>query len=309
MIYTLTLNPALDREYAVPAICFDTVLRSPACRVDYGGKGFNVSRAILGLGGSSVALGFVAGWTGRMLAEGLAELGIPAEFVWGGGETRTNVSIVEAGHSRYIKVNEPGCVMSDRDQHALMDLVRSLAGPGDWWVLAGSLPPGAHDALYGEVISLIRAAGGFSILDSSGAALRAGCEAGVTIVKPNQFEAEQLTGKRLDSVEKLPGVLQAIHDLGPQMVVLSLGKQGAVLSDRAQAWHLSPPSITERNPIGAGDALVAGLVKSLADGEAPVAALRWGVACGAATASLDGTAVGSLEQVARLHALVTVAPL
>src|SRR5262245_32359069 len=107
MIYTVTLNPALDRELTVPALVFDEVLRAAESRVDWGGKGFNVSRMLSTLGAQSIALGFAGGRTGEMLHQGLTALGIETDFVWVAGETRTNISIVAAGHAQHMKVNEP----------------------------------------------------------------------------------------------------------------------------------------------------------------------------------------------------------
>jgi pfkB family carbohydrate kinase len=132
MIYTVTLNPALDRELTVPALLFDDVLRATETRVDCGGKGFNVARMLAALGAESVALGFAGGHTGAMLRDGLAALGITTDFVWIAGETRTNVSIVAADYSRHIKVNEPGPIVSAREQAALRARSRERARSGDW---------------------------------------------------------------------------------------------------------------------------------------------------------------------------------
>src|SRR4051794_19429177 len=124
MIYTVTLNPALDRELTVPALVFDDVLRASATRVDCGGKGFNVGRMLGALGAESVALGFAGGHTGSMLRDGLAALGIATDFVWVAGETRTNISIVTTRYDRHIKVNEPGPTISPNEQAELRAQVR-----------------------------------------------------------------------------------------------------------------------------------------------------------------------------------------
>lgn len=165
MIYTLTLNPALDRELTVPAFAFDKVLRATAVRVDWGGKGFNVSRALTALGAESIALGFVGGVTGESLRVGLAELGIRTDFVQVAGETRTNVSIVTEDHTHYLKVNDPGPTITLAEQTALLQKIRAFAQPGDWWVLAGSLPPGVPANFYAQVIQLVQSAGGHAALD------------------------------------------------------------------------------------------------------------------------------------------------
>src|SRR5215217_1281255 len=107
-IYTLTLNPGLDRTLTVAKLDDNTVLRATSSRLDWGGKGFNVSRALQALGEESIALGIVGGYTGKMLTEGLSNLGIATDFVHIDSETRTNTVIEEAGSGRYFKVNEAG---------------------------------------------------------------------------------------------------------------------------------------------------------------------------------------------------------
>lgn len=300
MIYTLTLNPALDRELAVLAFALDEVLRASAVRIDCGGKGLNVSRALAALGAESVALGFVGGATGGSLTVGLADLGIRTDFVQVADETRTNISIVTKDHSHYIKVNTPGPRITPSEQIALLQKISALVQPGDWWVLAGSLPPGVPAAFYAEVIRLVQSAGAYAVLDTSGDPLRAGCAAKPFLVKPNAAEAGELTGDRVASPDEARDAIGKIHTLGPQNVVISLGQGGALYSDGQSVWQAEPPIIEERNPIGAGDALVAGLVWGLSRGHSPPAVLRWGVACGAAAASLNGTAVAPRSLVDRL---------
>ncbi len=301
MIYTVTLNPAVDRELSVPAIEFDSVLRATAWRVDFGGKGFNVSRMLMSLGTPNMALGFAGGRSGELLRDGLEDLGIKTEFVWVEGETRTNVSIVSQADGRYVKANEPGPAIAPADCQALEDKIRSLVQPDDWWVLAGSLPPGVPVTYYVNLIQVIKEAGGYAVLDTSGEALAAGCTAGPHLVKPNELEAHTLTGMPIDSLEEVSAAAAEIQRKGIAIVVISLGKDGALLTDGDETWIASSPAIIERNPIGAGDSLVGGLVWSLHQLHAPAESLRWGVACGAGTASTSGTGVGTRELVESLH--------
>ncbi len=309
MIYTVTLNPAVDRELTVPEIAFDTVLRAVDGRVDYGGKGFNVSRMLIALGQSSTALGFAGGAGGRLLRDGLHSLGIATDFIWIEGETRTNVSIVTADHARYLKVNEPGPTILEEEQQALLAQIERLAAAGDWWVLSGSLPPGVPDDLYARIIRLVQRAGGQAILDASGEALRLGCQAGPLLAKPNEAEAQQLTGLLLGTTAEIAAAAVEIQRLGVSNVVVSLGKEGAVLVGDGQAWLLTSPAVAARNPIGAGDSLVGGLVWGLDQGLALLEALRWGMACGAATAGHRGTAVGQRDEVQALVKLVSATAL
>ncbi|HEY0739122.1 MAG TPA: 1-phosphofructokinase [Herpetosiphonaceae bacterium] len=299
MIYTVTLNPALDRELTVPALSFNDVLRAESVQNDVGGKGFNVSRMLASLGAESVALGFAGGPVGTWLREGLEALGIATDFVQIAGETRTNISIVATGHDQHIKVNEAGPTISADEQQQLRAKIRHLAQAGDWWVLAGSLPPGIAPTYYADLIHDIQAAGAKVLLDTSGAALTAGIAAQPFLAKPNSSEASTLTGIPIAAPDDALRAAAAIA--GVAVVVISMGKDGALLVQSGHGWQATPPRIAESNPIGAGDSMVGGLVWALSRDLPPQDALRWAVACGAATASKPGTAVGSYADVERLQ--------
>lgn len=309
MIYTVTLNPAIDRELLVPKIEYDSVLRAVNSQVDFGGKGFNVSRMLKSLGAYSCALGFVGGKSGEFLQEGLNTLGIKTDFVQVKGETRTNISIVTSNRAHHIKVNEPGPEISTQSQQEMLDRIRKLVQPEDWWILAGSLPPGVPDTIYGDMIRIIEAGSAHVILDSSGKALEFGCHAGAFLVKPNSLEAENLTGISIHAPKDTIRAANAIRRMGVSVVVISLGKSGAVLTNNQESWLACSPHIEESNPIGAGDSLVGGLVWALHTGRTLKEALCWGVACGAVTASLDGTTVGDRTLVEKMFDQIVVEPL
>lgn len=304
MIYTLTLNPAVDRELTVPAMEFDSVLRALESRVDFGGKGFNVSRLLKGLGAPSTAVGFLGGRAGELLQDGLQSLGIGTDFVWVPGETRTNVSIVTQAHDHYIKVNEKGPLVEAANQTELLDKIDSLARPGDWWVLAGSLPPGIADDFYARIVSVLNKHEAQAILDTSGETLRLGCLEKPYLVKPNAEEARALTGLPMESPAEIASAAAEIRRLGARNVIVSMGKAGALLHTGDGTWLTHSPRIKEKNPIGAGDSMVGGLVWALTQGIALKEALGWGVASGAATASLSGTEVGSRALIENLFSQV-----
>jgi 1-phosphofructokinase family hexose kinase len=308
MIFTVTLNPAVDRELTVDRITFDTVLRASDWRVDCGGKGFNVARMLKSLGTSSVALGFAAGKSGELLSDKLKALGIETDFVWVEGETRTNVSIVSSEDGHYVKVNEPGPTITEADLAQLAQKIGGRVQAGDWWVLAGSLPPGVPPSYYAELIAIIQSAGAKVFLDTSDEALRQNCSAKPLLVKPNDEEAHELTGLPVGTKEEIAAVGKAISAMGPASVVISLGKEGAVLVDEGKAWFAASPKIVAANPIGAGDSMVAGIVWGLSQGDSMRDALCKGIACGAATASQKGTTVGTHKQVNELLAQVQIYP-
>ena len=300
MIFTVTLNPAVDRELTVDSIAFDTVLRASDWQVDCGGKGFNVARMLKSLGVASTALGFAAGKTGELLEKRLQALGIETDFTWVEGETRTNVSIISSDNGRYVKVNEPGPTIADEHLVRLKEKIKARARSGDWWVVAGSLPPGVPAEFYGEIIEIIHSVGAKVFLDTSSEALRRSCSAGPLLVKPNAEEAHELTGLPVGDTREIAEAGTAICTMGPANVIVSLGKDGALLVNGNDVWKAASPKITEKNPIGAGDSMVAGIVWGLSEGAKLSEALRRGIACGAATASQNGTAVGSLSQVKEL---------
>ncbi len=293
MIYTLTPNPAVDRELTVPAMEFDSVLRASESRMDFGGKGFNVSRLLKGMEATSTAVGFLAGSAGELLQSGLKSLGIGTDFVWVTGETRTNVSIVTQSHDHYIKVNEKGPQVNASKQLEMLDKIRALTKPGDWWVLAGSMPPGVTDDFYARVVNVLNKREANAILDTTGEALKLGCAERPYLIKPNAEEVHALTGMPVDSTTEIAAAAAELRKIGAQNVVISMGKAGALMQSAVETWLTHSPKIQEKNPIGAGDSMVGGLVWGLSQGLWLKESLGWGVASGAATASLSGTVVGS----------------
>ena len=301
MIYTLTLNPAIDRELTVSQVEFDTVLSAIKSQVDFGGKGFNVSRLLKSMGMPSTALGFVGGRTGERLRHGLHALDIQTDFVSISGETRTNISIVTEQHDHYIKVNEKGPVVDETKQRELLNKIEAIAQAGDWWVLAGSLPPGVTDSFYAQITEILNERQATTILDTTGESLRMGCDAKPFLVKPNAEEAHSLTGLPVENTAQVTKAATEIRNMGAQNVVISLGKRGALLQTSDCNWLILSPKVKEKNPIGAGDSMVGGLVWGLAQGYSLKESLGWGAASGAATASMSGTEVGSRELIEELY--------
>ena len=292
MIYTITLNPAVDREMTVSEFDFNTVLRAVDWRMDAGGKGFNVSRMLASLGVQSTALAFAGGHNGEVLKGELETLGVTTDFVQVCGETRTNISIVTTRNDRYLKVNEPGPTIELTEQQALIERVVHLVESGDWWVLSGSLPPGVTPDIYATLTTLIQEHGAHAILDTSGEALRQACQARPYLMKPNAEELHALTGMPVETRDQVKAAMAETHALGPCRVVVSMGKEGAMFCDDGRTWLAHGPAIKEKNPIGAGDSMIAGLVWGLSQGFTFSDAMRWAIACGAATASLPGTRIG-----------------
>jgi len=317
VIVTVTPNPGLDRTLTVPGITFNEMIRAKTSRLDWGGKGLNVSRALQALGVESMATGFLGGATGHMLEVGLHDLGIATDFVPIVGETRTNTVIAEVETERYVKVNEAGPTVRAEEVAAFLDRTRGRIQPGDIWVLSGSLPPGVAPDFYAEVIALVQASDALALLDSSGEPLRLGCAASPYLVKPNLTEAEELTGQRIRSDAEALAAAGCFLQQGIELAALSLGADGLLLASKHEAIWARPPRVPVRNPVGAGDALLAGIASALASAGRPQGApnrpalediARWGVAAGTAAAMREGVDVGTRAEVKTLYQQVQTRP-
>ena len=312
-IVTVTPNPALDRTLTVECMQFNEMTRATASRLDWGGKGFNVSRALRALGAESVAMGFV-GATGQMLECGLKEEGITTDFVQVAGETRTNTVVTDADGGRYIKVNEVGPMVRAAELATFLNQVRERVRPADLWVLSGSLPPGVPPDFYAQLIGLVQAGGARALLDTSGEPLRLGCAAGPYLVKPNVAEAEEVTGREIHSTADRLAAAKFFLRQGTELAALSLGADGLLLASEQSAVWARPPNVQARNPVGAGDALLAGIAWAVAcpesgrrEKEMPLEEMaRWGVACGKAAAVREGVSVGTRTEVEALYAQVQI---
>ena len=306
MIYTLTLNPALDKEYRVTTLVLDEVVRSKQARIDFGGKGFNVSRMLRRLGVDCIALGFVGGYTGDILSQGLESLGIRTELTRIDGETRTNVSIVGEKDSHYLKINEEGPSVSQDEMNTLLRKIDTITRQGDFWVLAGSVPNKVPDDIYFKIIQKVNQAGAFAILDSSGLPLKLGIKAKPFLIKPNVDELSQLIGREILDIIDLSDVAQELHSQGIQNILVSMGEKGALLSALSHQFVGRSSAISVMNPIGAGDAMIAGYIWRLIEGDSTEAALHWSIACGTAATSLPGTETPSLERVRACYQKISV---
>ena len=306
MIITLTPNPALDRTLTVPEIVFDTMVRAIDSQLDLDGKGVNVAKALRSLGAETLIMGFAGGATGELLERGLGAAGFTTDFTRLTGETRTNTIMIDATSRRYVKANEPGPTLRPDELAAMVAQVAAKAAPGDTWILSGSLPPGAPADFYSQLVELIQARGARALLDTSGAPLHLGCAARPYLVKPNADEAEELTGRPIAGDDDARRAAAAFLDKGAGLVALSLGADGLVLASRTAVVRARPPQVQALNPVGAGDALLAGVAWALERGLELDELARWGVASGTAAAMRAGTGSAPRGEVEALYARVSV---
>jgi len=285
MIVTLTANPSVDRTIEVAALRPGTVIRARASRVDAGGKGVNVARALAAHGGKTKAVLPSGGAEGAQLEALLAGAGLALLTVRIAGSIRANVTVVE-GDGTTTKLNEPGPVLSQNELDALATALTSAAARADWAVLSGSLSPGAPAGWYAELIRRLRGTGPRVAIDSSGPPLAMAIAARPDLVKPNREELAELAGRPVDTIADVVGAALTLIADGVHTVLTSLGPAGAVLVRRDAAWHATAAALEPRSTVGAGDALLAGYLAAGADGPS---ALAEAVAWGSAAAALPGS--------------------
>ncbi|RJK96278.1 1-phosphofructokinase [Vallicoccus soli] len=280
MIVTLTPNPSLDRTVEVPALVRGAVLRARGGRVDPGGKGVNVSRALAAHGRATRAVVPVGGAEGAQLAALLAPLGIEVHAVPVTGAVRANVAVVEPDGTT-TKLNELGPCLSGDEVEALLAAAVASADGASWLAACGSLPPGAPVDLYARLAEAAHSAATRLVVDSSGPALLAALEAGPDLVKPNREELAEAVGRPLGT---LGDVVEAAAELvarGAGAVLASLGADGAVLVGPDGATYGESRVDRPVSTVGAGDAMLAGFLAAEAGAPAATAlasALAWGAA-------------------------------
>ena len=236
MIYTVTLNPALDKTVEIPHFTLDAVNRIAALRTDPGGKGINVSKVIAKLGGTSRAAGLLAGQTGRTLAAQLSALGLDCDFSYAeAGETRCNLMVIDPANHTNTDINEPGPTVTPAELDALLAKLTASLGIGDIVVLAGSLPAGAPRDTYRTWTAACKAAGAKVFLDADGDLLAEGLKAAPYLVKPNDHELSRLVGRELTGIEELHAAARRLLEAGVHKVVVSLGGKGGLYVTRQRS--------------------------------------------------------------------------
>jgi 1-phosphofructokinase family hexose kinase len=292
MIYTVTLNPTLDKTLSVPQLRPGEFHRAKLVRAELSGKGINVSRALRMLGIASKTLGFVGGRTGQAFQVGLAAEGFDIHFIDVGGETRSNITLLDESTGVYTKINEPGPTIRPEHIAAMQAQVEQWAQPGDYWIFSGSMPPGAPIDLYAQLISHVQEHGAFAMLDTSEAALRASLSARPYGLKPNSDEAAQALGRPVLTDDDHCLAARRMREMGVQVVLLTRGAEGLALAMQDDVLMASPPPVEARSPVAAGDSALAGLVWALLENCDPTEAAHRAVACGTAAAMQEGSGVG-----------------
>jgi len=291
VIVTVTLNPSLDRTLEVPSLRRGSVLRTSEPTLEPGGKGVNVTRALAANGVASIAVLPIGGGEGDDLRRLLADAGVSARFVPVLGRTRSNITVAEADGT-ITKLNEPGAALGDADLHTLVDVLREAVHPGDWLVVSGSVPPRFESSQVSILADGLSGTGVHLAVDTSGDALVASLAARPRLIKPNRAELAELAGRPVESLSEVIAAAEEIRGRGVEIVLTSLGADGAVLVSPAGVLVGESRCAVPRSTVGAGDSFLAGFLHKFTSDESDLeSALVEALAWGAAATALPGTAV------------------
>ena len=289
MIYTVTLNPAIDKTAVIENFCPGAVNRIGMLREDAGGKGINVSKCLKNLGADSTASVILAGDAGKRLEKMLGEMGIPSLVVWAEGESRTNLKIVDLAKRENTDINEPGPAVSGELLEELKTKLGERILPGDLVILSGSLPAGVDRGLYGNWTAYFRSLGARVYLDADGEPMKRGIEAVPSVIKPNDGELAALLGKEKLSQEEMVWEGRRLLETGIEEIVISMGAEGALFVSREGCYFASALPVEVKSTVGAGDSMVAAMafadVRNLSQEEK----IRLAVAMSAGSVMQSGT--------------------
>jgi len=312
VIVTVTLNAALDRTLTVPVFQLGYRHRSSDVLTLAGGKGINIARALKTLQVPVVATGLAGGRTGTRIVEELTGEAILNDFVRIRGESRTSTAVVDPTAGTYTEINEWGPEVASAELETLMEKLHYLARGADFVVFAGSLPRKVPTSFYAEAIRDLQRRDVRVVLDCDGEPLQLGAAAAPFLVAPNQREAEQLVGQEFQDEEDFLMALQAIAELGPRNVLVTLESGCFALlrfGRRTRLLRADAPRLEPVSEVGSGDVLLARFLAAIVEEREPEDALRAAVAAGAASVRVVGAGRFDPQLAASLEAEVEVAQL
>ena len=288
MIYTVTFNPAIDYVVHMSSFEAGSVNRTTEEQLQFGGKGINVSMVLRNLGVENIALGFLAGFTGRAVAQGLAQAGVRMDFIeLPAGLTRINVKI-KAG--RETEINGQGPDIPAQALNGLFEKLSRLR-QGDYLVLAGSIPASLPDDIYEQILARLDGHGVQVAVDAERDLLCNVLAYRPFLIKPNHLELGAILGRELRTDEEIRQGAAVLQQRGARNVLVSMAAKGATLLDETGRYHkIFAPEGTVKNSVGAGDSMVAGFLAGWLEKRDYAHALKMGAATGSATAFSDGLA-------------------
>lgn len=306
MIYTVTLNPAVDKTMIVPRFSANTVNRAERIILDPGGKGINVSKSIKALGGESVCLGIVGGDTGRYILSALDDMDLKHDMVIAEMPTRTNTKIVDPVFRTNTDLNEAGAAVSLSLLAEVQKKLHKLAKTGDTVIFAGKNPPGAPDDLLAQWTNKLCAAGIRVCVDTVGAPMKHVLREYPFLIKPNTEELEEIVGKSLHTQADVIAAAKELAVGGVSVVAVSMGADGAVFVTKDETVRSYAPKVDAVSTVGAGDAMMAALAYYAEKERSLKELAQMATAVATATVLVEGSKPASLDAVNAMREQIIV---
>ena len=295
MITTVTMNPAIDKSIILNKVSFGEVNTAAEALENAGGKGINVSKVLNVLGVDSIATGILGQDNADFFINYLSSRNIKNDFQLVKGKTRTNIKLIEISKNRTTDINEAGIEVKAEDLLKIKSKIVELAKRSEYVVLSGSLPIGVPDDFYADIINTIKDYT-ITVLDTSGARLTGGIEAGAHIIKPNKYEMEQSYGISFGSNDECVDFCKKLICKSQlKTILLTLAADGAVFIQNDKILYSEPVKVKVINTVGAGDSFLGGYLAGKSDGLTGEEAFRMAAACGTLAAMQKGTDVFSLD--------------
>lgn len=305
MIFTLTLNPAVDVSMTVDRLIPEHKLHCSQPNYDAGGGGINVSKAIRRLGGQSMALFTSGGSTGLNVQELVEKEGLDYQIIGIDGPTRECFVVTETSTNQQFRFGTPGPTLTDSEATACLEHLKTLPQPIDCLVVSGSLPPGLPTDFYAQIAKFAKSQSIRLVLDAAGESLKLALAEGVFMIKPNLGELAHLVGvDQLETEQISEAARQLIGANSCELVVVSLGPRGAMLVTADHQEFVQAPPVKKISTVGAGDSVVGGMVYALSQGKSYSDMIRQGVACGTAATMNAGTELFHRADAERLLAWI-----
>lgn len=304
MIWTVTLNPAVDKTVEVDNFKVDAVNRVSSIRIDAGGKGINVSKMVKTLGGETCAFGILAGRSGNYIKEYLDRSCIENDFVFTAGETRTNLKVIDRLQHTNTDINDPGPYVSTEKIMELEGKIFKSIDKSKVLVLSGSIPNSVPRNIYRKWVNKAKDSGAKTILDCDGELLMEGIKAAPNLIKPNIYELQGLLCREISSLNDMVVASREILNLGVEVVVLSLGGEGALFVKKNCAIQAAGIKVDVKSTVGAGDSMVAALAYALDTGMDFEEAAALSVAAGTAKVGTSGTQMPGLDRIRDIESQV-----
>ena len=288
MITAVSLNPSIDRTLTVESFTPGGLNRIVARRDNAAGKGINVALTVAGLGLDAECLGFMYRDSAPLCEKRLMLNSTAYEFIWCEGCVRTNIKVFDRAAGVVTELNESGHPIEEDKLDQMVELVVRHAENSDYLILSGSTPPGCPQDFYRTLIGAVDGLGCRCVLDADGDRLKYGLEGRPFMIKPNRFELETMTGSKLQSIADIKKAALKYIDLGVEVVAVSLGAEGALITNGDETLYAPRMNIEVKGTVGAGDAMVAGLAAGFMADSSLENTFRNGVACASARCMTEG---------------------